>query len=160
MRNLLQHVDWLSASSVEWLRALLAFAHPRIVALAVITLYQQTLSPDHSWTRMFFPNGFCPHDPTCSQYARREIAQCGFLRGTTRTLRRLLHCHPWSLPADTRLLSLASSYHDGRPSITSVTPLPWKEPFDDTQARECKERDMYTVSASPHASAPTPAGIV
>jgi putative membrane protein insertion efficiency factor len=39
----------------------------------------------------------CKFYPTCSAYALRAVQTHGALRGSWLTIRRLLHCHPWSL---------------------------------------------------------------
>lgn len=57
------------------------------VALALIKLYQITLSPLLG-TR-------CRFHPTCSVYAQEAIAKYGLLRGVSLGLRRLLRCHPF-----------------------------------------------------------------
>jgi putative membrane protein insertion efficiency factor len=58
----------------------------KTVALALIRLYQITLSPLFG-TR-------CRFHPTCSVYAQEAIAKFGVLRGTYLGARRLLRCHP------------------------------------------------------------------
>ena len=37
----------------------------------------------------------CPFYPSCADYARRALVRYGFIKGATRSLRRLLRCHPW-----------------------------------------------------------------
>ncbi len=59
----------------------------KAVALALIRLYQLTLSPLFG-TR-------CRFHPTCSAYAHEAISRHGFLRGAGLGLRRLLRCHPF-----------------------------------------------------------------
>lgn len=59
----------------------------KAVALALIRLYQATLSPllgDH-----------CRYHPTCSAYAHEAIVKYGVLRGVWLGGRRLLRCHPF-----------------------------------------------------------------
>jgi hypothetical protein len=60
---------------------------PKRAALAVIRLYQLTLSP--------FIGRQCRFHPTCSHYAAEAIANFGVLRGSWLALRRLLRCHPF-----------------------------------------------------------------
>jgi hypothetical protein len=60
---------------------------PKRAALAVIRLYQLTLSP--------FLGRQCRFHPTCSHYAAEAIAKFGVLRGSWLALRRLLRCHPF-----------------------------------------------------------------
>jgi uncharacterized protein len=59
----------------------------KAVALALIRLYQLTLSPLLG-TR-------CRFHPTCSVYTGEAIAKYGVLRGTYLGTRRLLRCHPF-----------------------------------------------------------------
>jgi hypothetical protein len=59
----------------------------KAVALALIRLYQITLSPLFG-TR-------CRFHPTCSVYAQEAISKYGVLRGTYLGARRLLRCHPF-----------------------------------------------------------------
>lgn len=59
----------------------------KAAALALIKLYQLTLSPLLG-TR-------CRFHPTCSIYAREAIDKYGFLRGIGLGARRLLRCHPF-----------------------------------------------------------------
>ncbi len=59
----------------------------KAVALALIRLYQITLSPLFG-TR-------CRFHPTCSVYAQEAIAKYGVLRGIYLGTRRLLRCHPF-----------------------------------------------------------------
>lgn len=60
---------------------------PKRAALAVIRLYQLTLSP--------FIGRQCRFHPTCSHYASEAITHFGVLRGSWLALRRLLRCHPF-----------------------------------------------------------------
>jgi putative membrane protein insertion efficiency factor len=59
----------------------------KAVALALIRLYQVTLSPLFG-TR-------CRFHPTCSAYAQEAIAKYGVMKGTYLGTRRLLRCHPF-----------------------------------------------------------------
>jgi putative membrane protein insertion efficiency factor len=59
----------------------------KTVALALIRLYQFTLSP--------LLGNRCRFHPTCSVYAYEAIAKHGLLRGTYLGARRLLRCHPF-----------------------------------------------------------------
>jgi putative membrane protein insertion efficiency factor len=59
----------------------------KAVALALIKLYQLTLSPLLG-TR-------CRYHPTCSAYTGEAITKYGFFKGTWLGLRRLLRCHPF-----------------------------------------------------------------
>jgi hypothetical protein len=59
----------------------------KAVALALIKLYQLTLSPLLG-TR-------CRYLPTCSAYTGEAITKYGFFMGSWLGLRRLLRCHPF-----------------------------------------------------------------
>ncbi|MFA7286322.1 MAG: membrane protein insertion efficiency factor YidD [Patescibacteria group bacterium] len=61
-----------------------------------ITLYQWTVSPDHSAVgRYFYPYGCCRFTPTCSVYAKAAVAEYKWL-GLWYAFRRLVRCHPWA----------------------------------------------------------------
>lgn len=68
---------------------------PAKTAIALLRLYQHTLSPDTGWFRLYYPYGYCRFFPTCSQYAIDALTRHGFVRGAMLAVRRLLHCHPW-----------------------------------------------------------------
>lgn len=59
----------------------------KIVALALIRLYQRTVS------RVLPPA--CRFYPTCSQYAYEAIERYGLRRGGWLALGRLSRCHPF-----------------------------------------------------------------
>jgi putative membrane protein insertion efficiency factor len=71
---------------------------PRYFFVALIDIYQHTLSPDHSWLKARFPYGFCRHYPTCSEYSRQSILKFGLLKGGLLSAKRLSSCHPWAEP--------------------------------------------------------------
>jgi putative membrane protein insertion efficiency factor len=58
----------------------------RLAALALIRLYQLTLSP--------FMRGACRHHPSCSAYALEAVERHGS-RGVWLAARRLLRCRPF-----------------------------------------------------------------
>ena len=64
----------------------------RRVMVGMITLYQKTLSPDHGPLRRFFPDGVCVHEETCSEYGKRMIMSEGVIKGSAKTLWRILRC--------------------------------------------------------------------
>jgi len=70
---------------------------PRHLLVGFIWLYQQTLSPDHSWLRRFFPHGYCRFHPTCSQYGKEVILKYGVFKGVPKTIWRILRCNPWNV---------------------------------------------------------------
>lgn len=78
----------------------------RLVA-GMITLYQRTLSPDHGPLRHLFRYGYCPHEPTCSEFTRLAVLRDGVVIGGMKGMRRLLSCHPWTKPGDAKLRKLA-----------------------------------------------------
>jgi len=59
----------------------------RVVAAALIRIYQWTVSP------LLGPT--CRFHPSCSNYALEAIHRFGVLRGSWLTLKRLGRCHPW-----------------------------------------------------------------
>lgn len=69
---------------------------PRMPFLYLIILYQKTLSPDHSWLRNFFPNGYCKFYPSCSMYGYMAIKNYGVVRGIPKALYRVARCNPFS----------------------------------------------------------------
>jgi hypothetical protein len=59
----------------------------RRIVLALIRLYQLTLSP---WL-----GRQCRYEPTCSVYATQAVERFGVRRGGWLAARRLGRCHPW-----------------------------------------------------------------
>ncbi|HEY4667426.1 MAG TPA: membrane protein insertion efficiency factor YidD [Anaerolineales bacterium] len=62
---------------------------PRLPALAMIRLYQATLSRS-------LPSGTCRFTPTCSHYSYQAIAKYGLLKGSALSAWRILRCQPFS----------------------------------------------------------------
>jgi len=62
---------------------------PRLPALALIRLYQGTLSRG-------LPSGTCRFSPTCSHYAYQAIVKHGLIRGSGLAIWRVLRCQPFS----------------------------------------------------------------
>jgi putative membrane protein insertion efficiency factor len=60
----------------------------RLPVLALIRLYQATLSP-------LLPAGTCRFTPTCSHYGYTAIARHGLLRGGWMGFLRILRCQPF-----------------------------------------------------------------
>lgn len=76
---------------------LLAFARllvrlPALGLLALITLYQRTLSP--ALPVLFGPSFGCRFSPTCSHYAADAVRTHGALAGAALAALRLLKCMP------------------------------------------------------------------
>lgn len=66
------------------------------LALKIIRLYQKTLSFDHGPLSVFYAEGFCRFEPTCSQYTYEAIEKYGFCKGSWLGLKRIMRCTPWS----------------------------------------------------------------
>ena len=64
--------------------------------IALIRLYQKTLSPDHGPLKIFFPHGYCKFQPTCSEYTRLAVEQRGVFFGSLKGFWRILRCNPCS----------------------------------------------------------------
>jgi hypothetical protein len=62
---------------------------PRLPALALLRLYQVTLSRG-------LPSGTCRFHPTCSHYAYQAIVKHGLIRGSGLAIWRVLRCQPFS----------------------------------------------------------------
>lgn len=69
---------------------------PRIPFLAVIWIYQHTISPDHGPLSLLFPNGYCRFYPSCSEYGMQAYEKHGVLKGTFLTTYRIARCNPWN----------------------------------------------------------------
>lgn len=61
---------------------------PRQAAIALIRLYQLTISP-------LLPSS-CRFYPSCSEYTRQAIERYGLLGGGWLGLKRLARCHPFN----------------------------------------------------------------
>jgi hypothetical protein len=67
---------------------------PARAVLALIALYQRTLSP--MLPALFGPTCGCRFTPTCSHYAAAAVRTHGVLVGTWLAARRLVRCTPFS----------------------------------------------------------------
>jgi hypothetical protein len=76
---------------------------PRRLVTGLISLYQETLSPDHGPLRHIHPYGFCRHHPTCSEYSKQVIRDRGVFLGLILTASRVVSCNPWVDPHPQRL---------------------------------------------------------
>lgn len=57
------------------------------ILVFLINFYQKIISP-------YLPNS-CRFYPTCSEYAKQAINKHGVIKGTSKSIKRLLKCHPW-----------------------------------------------------------------
>lgn len=64
--------------------------------LAVVFLYQKSLSPDHGLLKPFYPYGYCKFYPTCSEYASIVLRTKGII-GLPKIFKRVVSCNPWSM---------------------------------------------------------------
>ena len=64
--------------------------------IALIRLYQATLSPDHGPLKARYPYGYCRFTPTCSEYGLEAVSRYGVVRGSAAALWRILRCNPWN----------------------------------------------------------------
>jgi putative membrane protein insertion efficiency factor len=70
---------------------------PRNIIIGCIRVYQYILSPDHSvWAKYMYGAGYCKFHPTCSMYGVEAIKKFGVIRGSMKTVWRILRCNPWS----------------------------------------------------------------
>lgn len=64
--------------------------------IALIHLYQHTLSPDHGPMKALYPYGYCKYHPSCSMYACEAFEKKGFVLGFIVSTWRVLRCNPFS----------------------------------------------------------------
>ena len=69
---------------------------PRKLILKLIKFYQKTLSFDHGFFKIFFPDGYCRFRPTCSEYGYQAIEKYGIIKGGLMALWRIVRCNPWN----------------------------------------------------------------
>ncbi len=82
------------------------FLLPAIASVAVIRLYQRTLSPDHGPMRHLYPHGCCRHEPTCSNYAIHALKTRSFPVAIFLTAKRIFRCNPWTRVSDEKMKSV------------------------------------------------------
>ncbi len=69
---------------------------PRYLVLLLITLYQQTISPDHGPLKHLFKYGYCRFHPTCSDYGFEAVLKYGVILGSMKAIYRIIRCNPWN----------------------------------------------------------------
>ncbi len=77
--------------------------------LIAVHLYRFVLSPDHSWVRGYYPDGFCRFYPSCSGFSLDGLRTDGIL-AVPAIFVRLIKCHPWSAGGIHEYHSTLSSY--------------------------------------------------
>lgn len=65
-----------------------------ILILFMIRIYQKTLSFDHGFMKIFYPNGYCRFHPTCSEYGYQCFEKHGLFKGGWLTIKRVFRCNP------------------------------------------------------------------
>jgi len=63
--------------------------------LAVLWVYQRTVSPDHGFFKAYHPHGFCKFYPSCSEYARLNLKNTG-ISTLPKIIVRILKCNPFA----------------------------------------------------------------
>lgn len=66
------------------------------IVIFFIKIYQKTLSFDHGFMKVFRPYGSCRYRPTCSEYSIDALTKYGLIKGSIKTIWRVLRCNPWS----------------------------------------------------------------
>jgi hypothetical protein len=69
---------------------------PARLAIAMVSGYQLTLSPDHGPLKCCFPGGYCRFSPTCSEYAKHSLQKNGLIMAVPKVIYRIFRCNPWS----------------------------------------------------------------
>ncbi len=64
--------------------------------IKLLQFYQKTISFDHGWPSVFFPNGYCRFFPSCSEYGIQAVKKYGIIKGGIKAIWRILRCNPWS----------------------------------------------------------------
>lgn len=85
---------------ITFIKSIFKFLDQLLVfpTVALIFLYQKTLSPDHGLPKGLYPYGYCRHYPTCSEYSKQSFVKFGFLLGFGLTVKRVTSCNPLSEP--------------------------------------------------------------
>lgn len=64
--------------------------------IALIKLYQKTLSLDHGPMKHLHPHGYCRFYPSCSEYSIQAIDKYGIIRGGLKAAWRIVRCNPFN----------------------------------------------------------------
>jgi len=64
--------------------------------IALVRLYQKTISPDHGLLAGRHPYGHCRFYPTCSEYMISALSKYGFFKGVLLGTWRVLRCNPFN----------------------------------------------------------------
>lgn len=75
--------------------------------IALVRVYQVTLSPDHSWLAGAFPYGFCRHEPTCSEFAMEKLHKESLPKALWLIFKRVVSCNPWTKVSEERMRKIA-----------------------------------------------------
>jgi putative membrane protein insertion efficiency factor len=70
----------------------------KTLIIALITLYQRTISPDHGIFKARWPHGFCRFYPSCSEYTKQAVLAHGAIKGLLLGAARILRCNPFTQP--------------------------------------------------------------
>lgn len=69
----------------------------KYILMALIKIYQKTLSYDHGLMGKLFPNTrYCRYTPSCSEYGYTAIERFGSIKGGYMAFKRVMRCHPWA----------------------------------------------------------------
>jgi len=68
----------------------------KYLIMALIKIYQKTLSFDHGPLKYLYPHGFCRFSPSCSQYTYEAVKKYGYVKGSWLGAKRIFRCNPWN----------------------------------------------------------------
>jgi len=69
---------------------------PSLSIVAMIWVYQKTISLDHGLLSKLYGRPLCRFHPTCSEYGAEAFRRFGVVKGFYLAAKRLSRCHPWS----------------------------------------------------------------
>jgi hypothetical protein len=64
------------------------------IILSAIKFYQKIFSSDHGILKRLHKG--CRFYPSCSEYAYQAIKKHGVLKGSAKSAKRIIKCHPWN----------------------------------------------------------------